>query len=208
MDYKNKYIKYKYKYLNLLKEYKLSIGGNDEKIDNLLEEKLLNINKDIGVINFKFINDIINKRITYKIINNMIFFNINTVDYYRMSIQNNTLSIPGKSIYLDNIYNDEWDTGTIHKMFDNKQIIVKHIIDTPFNNNVKGVLLSDLLHYLKLTNINTQKFGIIINLTNKNYLEKIEEKKKINENPLINVDVNSDQLYLDNIEDISYMNKI
>jgi len=198
MDFKNKYIKYKLKYLNLLNEYKLN-GGDEEK-DTSLEKKSLNTESDIGVINFKFIDDIINKRVTYKINNSMIYFIIYVPAFLRSSIKNNTLSIPGTSIYLDNKYDDEYDTAKIHKIIDNKEIIAKHIIDIPYSNKVEGVLLSDLLKYLKLTKINTEKFGIIINLTNKDYLEKIKEKIYVKDVPLIklkNDDIEYTKLNLD-----------
>lgn len=198
MDFKNKYFKYKLKYLNLLNEYKLN--GGDEQKDIILEKKLFNTDTDIGVINFKFIEDIINKRVTYKINNSMIYFIIYVPAFLRSSIKNNTLSIPGTSIYLDNKYDDEYDTVKIHKIIDNKEIIAKHIIDIPYSNKVEGVLLSDLFKYLKLTKINTQKFGIIINLTDKDYLEKIKENNPIQDVPLIklkNDDLEYTKLNLD-----------
>jgi hypothetical protein len=195
MDYKKKYIKYKEKYFTLKKEqYILSQvvsitqkGGLEKKIYDIKDKNHL------SVIDYSFYQKIKDGLIKYEIINNVLFFKINMPIYHCMSIQNNTLSIAGISIYLNDNFKDEWNVKNIQNMVDSKQIVAKHIIDMPFNDIVEGVLLTDLFDELKLyfsdeikKNIKKDIFGIIITITEKDTF-KLDETSEIEEVPKITI---------------------
>ena len=154
--------------------------------DIMIEKKILNTQySNEGIIEYNFSKKIMDGLIKYKIKDNNIFFIIQISAYNTISIQDNTLSLPGMSIYLYNKYEENWDIDDIQNILENNKIFGKHIIDIPYNMEIEGVLLKDILQKLNLKNIDIKKFGLEINITDKDYLDKIKAKGIIENVPSI-----------------------
>ena len=168
--------------------------------DSMIEKKILNTQySNEGIIEYNFAKKIMDGLIKYKIKDNNIFFIIQISAYNTISIQDNTLSLPGMSIYLYNKYEENWDIDDIQNILENNKIFGKHIIDTPYNMEIEGVLLKDILQKLNLKNIDIKKFGLEINITDKDYLDKIKAKGIIENVPSIKLKF-TDEEY----EDLNY----
>ena len=124
---------------------------------------------------------------------NILNLNIETEIFYSSNIQNNTLSLSGLSIYLAEKHSDEWDVGKIHKLLENK-IVGKHIISIPYETEVEGILLEDLILLVSSSNINmtkfvSNKFILNVKFKGKKELEKMNEYNKKSTYGTINLDI-------------------
>jgi hypothetical protein len=215
-NYKEKYQKYKFKYINLKKNIE-NIGGTpppdnyniDIKQNTNTKIKLLKKNKStydlsIGdsIIDFNFAENLINGLVDYTIdIDNVLNINIKSEIYYSMNIYNNTLSIPGLSIYLKNSFDDELDVEKIHKLLENK-IIGKHILFMPFQKKINGILLKDLAEILELKNVNSHEFILNVELVGQDVLLKL--KKNIDDSQYGMININDEKFEYNDYVDMDF----
>lgn len=150
--------------------------------NKLLNEKtfLYLIDEDKSIIDIELAKKIINGSINISLNkDNFLNLNITSEIYHSINIQNNTLSLPGLSIYLIDKMDNEWDVSKIHDLLKNK-IIGKHTLYMPYQTEIKGVLLEDLIKILDLNNnkININKFYVNVKFEGQEELNKIMNENK------------------------------
>jgi hypothetical protein len=211
MDYYEKYLKYKQKYLNL----KNNIGGGEPegKVDNL-EEKIDNLEEKIDnhtdidkkkykkydlktsktVIDKDIAENILNKRIKYIINDNMITFEINLNDNEGVQIYNNHLIFVNCVVKLSNEYKNEMNKEKILNLLLDTKITGTHIKSYYEDDEVEGILLEDLLKELGIMdkNISIEKFGLKFDYIKSKVLKYNNNHKNIEIEPY---DYQSDQYY-------------
>jgi len=197
MDYKNKYIKYKLKYIKLKDQFG---GTEDDKLFNVYgtpdyitkKPNKYNIGEKNSIINYYFAKEILKKTITYEIKDNIIIFNIRLSAYFTIFIQNNRLITPGYVVLLNDKLSDEQNTQKIYDLIKGNIIYAKHILNMPNETEINGILLKDILKELKLNDINTEKFGLQFKIINKDVLK---------DNKPNDIEVEKDPLYDDYYSD-------
>jgi hypothetical protein len=197
MDYKNKYIKYKLKYIKLKDQFG---GTEDDKLFNVygtpdditIKPIKYNIGEKNSIINYYFAKEILKKTITYEIKDNIIIFNIRLSAYFTIFIQNNRLITPGYVVLLNDKLSDEQNTQKIYDLIKGNIIYAKHILNMPNETEINGILLKDILKELKLNDINTEKFGLQFKIINKDVLK---------DNKPNDIEVEKDPLYDDYYSD-------
>lgn len=171
--------------------YKPNIDTNKKKFteETLIVEgqsdKIKQLNDKISVYKVENNETVIDINLAEKIINGSIHFHIDddkilnldieTEIFHSMNIRNNTLSLPGITILLVDKFEDEWNVGEIHKLLNNK-IIGKHTLFMPYQTEIKGILLENLIKILDLNDINTNKFIVNVEIKGNEILEKIIEE--------------------------------
>jgi hypothetical protein len=232
-NYKQKYQKYKLKYIELKNKNNKTIGGdgfnfqniNDQAINDkvindqvindqvinykmkLLNEKksIYNSDLDESIIDFDFAKNIIDGKINYNVDdNNILNINIESNIYYSMNIYNNTLSVPGLSIYLKDSFDNELDVEKIHKLLENK-INGKHILFIPFQKQISGIKLKDLAEILKLNHLNSKEFIVNVKLIGKKILNELKTEIKKSKYGIININ-DQEAEYNDYIDVDMYLN--
>lgn len=165
--------------LNKQKLYDKEINKKLELLQNKVS--IYNTENDKSIIDKTFAEKIINGSIDFELDNdNILNLNIKTEVYHSINIRNNTLSLPGMSILLVDKIKDEWDVGKIHEFLkDKNKIKGKHILFMPFQTDINGILLEDLLKILDLNNVNSNNnFIVNVNLQGQNILNKIMKEQK------------------------------
>jgi len=209
--YKEKYLKYKLKYIELKKNSNNKVGnGNVGKFNiiqqmNLFKEKISTYSVDLDktIIDLDFAEKIIKGYINYSVDENILNINIKCPIYYSVNIYNNTLSIPGLSVYLMEHMDDEFNIENIHKLFNNS-IKGKHILFMPSQKEINGILLKDLVEILELHSVNSTIFNLNIELVSNKIFNHLENEKDTFEYEMIKID-NSNE-YDDYIDISNYFN--
>jgi len=210
-NYKEKYLKYKLKYIELKKNSNNKVGnGNVGKFNiiqqmNLFKEKISTYSVDLDktIIDLDFAEKIIKGYINYSVDENILNINIKCPIYYSVNIYNNTLSIPGLSVYLMEHMDDEFNIENIHKLFNNS-IKGKHILFMPSQKEINGILLKDLVEILELHSVNSTIFNLNIELVSNKIFNHLENEKDTFEYEMIKID-NSNE-YDDYIDISNYFN--
>ena len=97
---------------------------------------------------------------------------------------------------------DEWDVGKIHKFLKNK-IKGKHILFMPYQTDINGILLEDLLKILNLNNVNSNNFYVNVKLQDQEIINKIINDEKNSSYGTINTitkDIDYKDLFNDNAD--------
>jgi hypothetical protein len=179
---------------------------NDENlkiinVKSMFNFRELNTNKTMEtIISYNFINLFINNKINYEIDNdNYIVFIIKIFQYNMIDIFENTISLPGLSIILENTIEDELNVKQIYDFILGKKINCLHFIEMPTDNIVDGILLKELLEYLKIKNCKINKFKIKVILEKDEFYEKLKKEEEVKEKyNNINIIEEDDDIYIDN----------
>jgi hypothetical protein len=159
----------------------------------------LDTSSEKAIINSNFIALLLNDQIKYELAassdnptEQIITFIIDIFPYNRISIYDNTLSLPGLSIKLQEHMDNNIDVPAIRELIKDRLIKSKHVIDMPLNTKVNGILLSNLLELIDERNINSNEFNIKVNFAIDPLYEKLlaEYKSKMEKNKIDNAEKN------------------